>query len=375
MNHILISLLLGLWHHASFAQRTDLTALQANPDILWIGELEVDYIPKYGASSDAVVSRTLLHEWFGVYLDRNQLLKSTNQNEEGLRRRASQLIVELVDAAPILEAYADAELTQKLSPKAIQKCLEFRDTFSAIDAREMPILLDSSGDLFIPAKIKEYHPLIAIKAIRTKQLLYYNRKKLAFEAKILAVAPLVVGLYKDDLEFEWKRPAFWLKPENLTTRPDWKAESITWAQQFYTHYKVKKTIVRKAIQPLAQVINGSIEAFKAQETTIYLGGPSYKAAEEEIIAFDWSQLDSFSTDTIIRFDLETFEEMVEIKKERFEGRQIERLLLLQEFYWDATKKKLGIYPLGFGYVNRITNKTYFIRLPFKDQSAILKEKN
>lgn len=346
-----------------------LAELQANPAILWIGEVEVDYIPKYGSSTESEVSKALLHQWFGVYIDAYQLLKSTNQNEQGVRKRASQLIVALVDAAPSLEAYADAELTQKLTPKAIQQRLEIRDTFLVVEGEELN--LDRTEALSI--NVRKRNPLTTIKGIRTKQLLYYHREKLAFETKILAYAPLIVHVEWGSWRLKEKQPAFWLKPKNLTIRPDWKQPSITWAQQFYTHFDPKKTIVRKATQLLTQAINNSISAFKAQEKAIYIGGPSYKQAATEITAYDWSELDSFSTDTIIRFDPETFKEIVEIKQEKFAGRVIERLLLLQEFYWDDEKRQLGVYPLGFGYVNRITNQTYFIRQPFKDKRHPRKE--
>ncbi len=318
----------------SEGKKPSLEALKANKDILWIGELYVDYYPDYTRTGMKFANAPETPTYIDPDKNDSKLLKmmtrrrweATNENDHLSNYLAHALIntKRAVTADEDLQQVLSEDQRMELARVEVVEITFDKETY----AEEVRTVVRSEAESY--------------QGVRIKQHLYYDQRKMAFEVVVRAMGPLIIELNSKG-EVAATKVAYWTEPVHLKKRPDMEHYDIMFAKRLYKTVNMTSAKVVKATKPLAAVLAQSIVDFERHEENLRITGPSYLESDETLYDYSWESLD-------------------------VEG--VQELLLIQEFYWDASTRAMGVYQVGFGYVDPIAEEkggTYFIRLPRQDR--------
>lgn len=338
-------------------ENTDLTqtaptleSLKQNPDIVWIGEVNVDYglnYSNYEASPEEKKElETVGFKGVNVY----KILKYQIADIEAADNDEHILINKLIKDIEKIACYKDEQLTQKLSPQESRKELESVDTIIVFDPKTMKELSQVVVNVTDPRDVKFF---------RVKQIIYYNKKDVTFKTIPLAIAPMVYER-NDTNGIVGVTPLFWMKPNFIEAIPSLAAENITWAERMYRNFPVKDIKVVKADYPFEKVIDTMFYEIRNNAEKIVVGNTLDADGSQKLTKEELKSLGT-SIDTIITFERVTFKETVKVVRTNFVGKDVEQLRLMQDFVWDAKSKQLGIRYVGFKpIVNRYDDMGNFL---------------
>jgi Gliding motility associated protein GldN len=170
---------------------------------------------------------------------------------------------------------------------------------------------------------------------RVHQFLYYDKSEARFKFNSIKVAPLV-GVFNKNGILDSLLPLFWFKTENM--RPDVNQKSITWAQRLRTQ---TSDVIFSNLKVIKNTFNNSplVHQFEIFKTDEKKGFYSYNYSDginknvplwvrENIL----TEIDTFSENGSLK---------LKINKPKAES--INRMRLIQDWFWDNEKKKLMIY--------------------------------
>jgi hypothetical protein len=306
-----------------------------NPDVIWAAEIDVTYYLRPPLPSDSVQYNDIIF-W-----------KNFDPKNRVLYEGSELLIEKILAAARSGEwpAWQFADTVRQLSVYEVSRRLDSHDTIVTVDV--------GTGEHEVKAVISECDPA-SFFAVRAKQLLYFDEKKGDFELLTYAVAP-VRRVSRDILNKsgEWKEihlfdyVPFWLKMPDFSKKksrkqPNLHDSNISWAAQIKTlgnspeleNLRPFKDFKRPVMQVLLDRFRTDAK-FEVYDTA------------DEPISFEARRDMLFSVDTLLTFDLETYEEKIEIEKNEIRAKDVPRLRLIQNWYWDDKQRRLVIHFQSF----------------------------
>lgn len=163
---------------------------------------------------------------------------------------------------------------------------------------------------------------------RVHQILYYNQQEARFLLKPIALAPLV-AVYKDN-KLDSLRPLFWFKTDN--NRPDISQKSIIWAQKFKHNINLNEVSVLKNTLNQSPLVH-QFEIYNTDEKTPFYS-PIYATINPMKDNIPLNIRENFiSVMDTSKGDILVF---------KMTADSIQKLQMIEEWYWDKDEKKLMI---------------------------------
>jgi hypothetical protein len=340
----LTSLLVLLTSFQAFSFQ-NIDELLADPDITWVGEVYVDYIPNSLITEPA--DPKIENRYGSADYNSFELLKvQSKADDDWLKELPTQLSYRLLQLnSTNLNVYKDADLTQKLSLKAYEKAKKHQviDTIITFDpATFEEIVMVVALDLEISA----------VEIFRVKQFLTYNEKTNKLTVIPLAIAPIASVYNKNGIR---KDILFWMPIKEAFNSLNLDALSIDWAKRLTKDIPCKSIETIKGTDNMTSIFDKMIAYYKEHSSTskIYYGG------DQELTAWEAAGIEHMGTsvDTIITFHPETFEEIVQVMRSDIRPQFAVKLRLIQDWVWDNKTQEMKIKVLGFGPIPEKTSFT------------------
>ena len=336
MNRSLIfltSLLILMSSFQAFSfQKVD--ELLADPDITWVGEVYVDFFPN-ARITEPVDAKT--EKRYGVK-DYNifEILKAQNAASddwhEPIRNQLSERLLEL--NANNLNVYEDADLTKKLSYKAYQKAVKSEkiDTIITFDPQTFEEIVQV---IVRDLRIRE------VVQFKVKYILAYNSKTNQLTIVPLAIAPIL------PLTYTPMKALFWMPVQAFFESINLESPSIDWAKRLTKDVPSESVKTIKGTGTVLDIFDQMLAYYKANPSTSELYYSFYK---NKLTPFETSDIELLgsSIDTIITFNPDTFEEIVEVVKSDIAPQFATKIRLIQDWVWDNKTQKMQIRVLGYG---------------------------
>lgn len=266
MNHFVIALTSVLIFITSFQAFSfqNIDKLLADPEITWVGEVYVDYIPN--TSITEPVNPKIEKRYGSSDYNTFEVLKAQiKADDDWLKELPTQLSYKLLQLnSAKLNVYKDAALTQKLSPKAYEKAIkhEFIDTIITFD----PATFEE-----IVMVIVDHLKISAVKVFRVKQILTYNEKTNKLTVIPVAIAPIALVYNRENIR---KDVLFWMPIKEAFNNLNLDALSVDWAKRLTKDISCKSIRTIKGTDDITSVFDKMIAYYKTHSSTskIYYAG-------------------------------------------------------------------------------------------------------
>lgn len=320
-------------------------------NILWLGEIQIDYALNYHPHYPLEGQKKTLKEigFKGENIYKTLKLQVANLDSSNLSNHL--LAAHLLASTKQLKCYKNANLVEVYSHEEINKRLIQKiDTIPSFD--------DFASDQdFISTTyfIEEDFQLI-----RVKQLIYYDSLAIMFKTIPLALAP--VAVYTDNQGNLVKHAPFWIKVEHLDNIPQLNNININWAKRTYRNLDLGDIKVLKNKYTLALTLAIMLNDVNTVAKDIALGFPYDFDGTERMSPYKIEELIPH-LDTIITLD-SSFNEKTKIIYRCTKIDSIKKLRLIQDWVWNKDKHQISIRDVGFAPIELISDqkkKLLFIR--------------
>jgi len=312
-------------------------SLLKNPDILWVGEseelvlLDVDMEEK-ASDPDFLTKRGIKSG------DMAACPPIKNQHD---RRQPILYPEDLAwinkaiygDKFKNMRAYKDAACTQLVkNPQDLAKSF---DTLIVFDPNTFNENIEVVVNPINPNNIKSY---------KLRQLFYFDKKANAFGSLPLAFAP-VLTIYDDyDMKKFSTKELCWIKIEHSTKSLDLGSKDILWARQVSRSYNLEKMTTLKSEKSVTDCLEMQLETIRKNAATEKVYGAlfiSTPISPNEVKSL------GIEIDTMFSFNMETMEELMSIKVDTCNLKNVTDVHFIQEWYWDERQNKMLVHNLFF----------------------------
>lgn len=340
--------------------------LLANPNILWVGEKEVDFFLdelEYGNYF------RLIPDWEPPESAHSEVKELAARSKE-LEQRGVQLpywLYPLKYTAQISPLHLDGyHLDDKFSlasflldslywsatPLFVDGNLTNRYTQAALLDRILPldtvIQLETDDAMEVREVRKIVRNLLGMSRLdgfRTKCLFYYDQKTNQFNVVVEAMAPLLRVRDRNGY-FLRLEPLFWFGVQHQSTPMDLNAPQITWAKR--SRWRVDARSIRplKQTKDLWQCQQLQLDDLIANAKTAVVYDKFFIALGKEAgqgKRLSPDEIKKINTQRITRFDPETFQDQ-EVEVPAFEMDRFGYMEFATDWYWDNSKKQLRACP-------------------------------
>ncbi len=228
--------------------------------------------------------------------------------------------------------FADPALQQRLTEKQVEERLFRPDTIQSFDHPWDTIVLLSE------VRMTE------IDLFRVRQVFYFNSRTKRFDARLLAVAPLV-NVVDADGKIVDRKPLLWIKmPSQRNCRVRKYAKSANYVVQTFMRENAPATEQMRTVKGSLDIRKWAANEVRrpARQTLAY----------EDFRALSIAQLQSriVTTDTIVVFAPDTFMENAVMVQENATDR-VEKIRFVQNWYYDERRhrffgKLIAVAPLA-----------------------------
>ncbi len=207
--------------------------------------------------------------------------------------------------------------------------------------------------------IHEYVDAYAIQRVNVRQLLFYRKSRDEFDVYTLAFAPVFLKNFSVCDSCGYLYSPFWFKMPPFSKKQhakkmDLDDPKITWARRLKTrsflpgldslwYWKVFKNFEQPIVQRLIDRVLKDAQ-YEIHESLDWK--PITGAARRDLF---------FSTDTVVTFDPETYEEQLKVIKNERRGEELMQLDLQQDWFWDDRRKQLIIKLNAFAPLLKVTD--------------------
>lgn len=341
-------LLLSFYTSAQlFAFQTTTEKLLANPDITWAGEVYVDYLPNITIQEpvDAQIKELYGTSEYNVF----EILKIQTSPLEDWLQPTSHLLSNhfLQLTSKHLNAYADANLTQKLSPKAYSKAAAYQvvDTVLAFDPETYVEMVKIDTNELRPQEVQTF---------RVKQLLTYNESQNQLQITPIAIAPVATIYNKSSLRRNVRKDVlFWIPVKEAFKALNLETTTITWAKRLKKDVSSETINTIKGTGSIADVFDKMVAHYKTQPSSTKM----YAAKEKQLTLLSPDAVKNFgdAVDTVVTFDPNTFEERIDVVHRNLPQNFATKVRLIQDWYWNAQTQEMQIRTLGFAPISSQTD--------------------
>jgi hypothetical protein len=330
------SLLLFLSSFQAFAFQS-LDELLADPDITWVGEAYVDYHPNINILAPDAEETKNLHQT--IDYNNIQILKVKNKlSEDQLNTIPSLLSEKMLQLnSSTLKIYKDSTLKAPLSYQAYQEIIQQEVT-------ETKIGFDPETYEQIIKVIKEKLNKRNIDQFRLKQILSYNAKTNQLKISPVAIAPLQTI---DKFRYIEEKALFWMPIKEAFTMLNLDAPSINWAKRFDKDISANAIKTIKGTKGLSNILMDMTLKYRENSSTVQVY--QIKGDNNQLVIANPSILQDFGggLDTIVTFDPQTFEEIVQVVETTIEVEQLRKIRVTQDWAWDEKTQSMQIRVFSF----------------------------
>lgn len=316
-----------------------------NPDVLWAGEGFFNYLLDE-RNPDAFEDKKKLEELGITWRHTVSPLKDMHdrQNMYPYNSMELDMIHRFMKDAFLknAEIFADHELKQRLTATQAKKMMQSIDTIITVNP--------ATKEEKLQVVVNEFNPFDVV-GYQAKQIVYFDKKSNAFNTVIEAVAPLV-NYYDDQGNYMHRAPMFWLKVNTATVAQDLNSADIPWARYAVRHIpfaELKAIKSDKKLEDCLQLFLDNVVKNAGKEDIRNVFGNLDKMPAEEIKTF------ATSIDTVITFDPVNFTEKMDIVKNTYNAKGIEKMRFLTEWVWDDKKRQMTCYTSFFAPIFRRFN--------------------
>lgn len=294
------------------------SAFLKNPDIVWAAEIEQDWV---------VDIPSLEVEWeYGI-----TTLKLM-RTEKNYPYWNSTYLADLIFEAALRGEFPVFKDPQCRIPVDIMKVYPSKDTVITYD----PETYEEKRQVYIV----EPFPFRDFKAWRLRQVLAYHAKSASWSTTVEAIAPLVAVRNEAWGDSIGLRPLFWFRPDNK--RQKITSNDIVWAKntvnkQISTHISVDQLKMVKVMDGFQNPMTHQLEVLGKNMKI-----PFYSSGNEKPLTPEDRAHMLATTDTVVTFDPETYEEKITVVHNDLNANNIRNLRLVQIWYWDEKKHRLSI---------------------------------
>lgn len=330
--------------------------LQADANVVWMGEIYRDFTDLDGTYEGRVQDRTKPVEMGGLTLYSHQqyteIVKLLRPNTGMAISNWSTGFFDYVFDENA-ESFADADLTKKLSAKDKKALCTSRDSivvFNSETFKEEVAVVDNTLD---PKSVVSY---------RLREVVYYDKKNEQYQVLPIALAPIVLQ-YNDVGTCIGHKLLFWLPINQLAAPINTAATpNMPYIRSVYMHTPLGEAKELKATQTWAKCNDGMLEKLRKEKDKALvldiMQGDSEKSAP--MTAKEIGYLGA-SIDTIITFDQTTFKEIVTVVTNNAQGKDIAAIRVHHVFAWDEKKRQLSMHIYSFApIINRYDDKGKFL---------------
>ncbi len=200
--------------------------------------------------------------------------------------------------------------------------------------------------------ISFFHNPEEFKSFRVRQIVFYNAKRAQFGMHTLAFAPLID--YNNEIgTLINTRPLCWIKAEDIKKRPRLSSDDITWARMLVPKggFDIRKAKILKQVSddmPMIHFLNiaekDSTKIFYSNESAMNMKKIPFKD-----LSLIFLRMDTLTADISGLQGGGIFEN-------RLDKSKIQRLRLVQEWFWDDRKQTLSIRLVAAGPIQEVTNE-------------------
>jgi hypothetical protein len=310
----------------------------ADPDITWVGEVYVDYLPNIPVIEPfdpKIVARYGMSD-YNIF----EILKIQSPlNNDWIQATQNTLSNKLLQLnANDLSVYKEASLTKKLSYKEYQKATKYviLDTVITLDPETFEEIVQVVVNFLTPKDIVLF---------RVKQILTYNSKTNQLNIIPIAIAPIATTTGRKDVIRN--DILFWVPVKEISKHINLEEPSIDWAKRLIKDVSCQSVKTIKGTDNMVTIFDKMLAYYKANPSTSELYYQNY--SKNELTAYPASEIKTISSslDTIITFNAETFEEMVQVVAHEMAPQFAVKIRLIQDWVWDTKTQKMQIRVLGY----------------------------
>jgi hypothetical protein len=335
------------------ASMPTLASLEKDPDVIWMGEVEVDCALNYSRwSYDREAKERLLMESLG-FNGRNssKILKYQVTNFNRSHNDDHSLFDKVLRSRDDIKLYKESSLETVCTKEEVEYDIGRVDTIITFD----PNTKEELVQVVVNALSLE-----DIKGFRVRQVIYYSKKAMAFKSVALAVAPLLYEYGEEAPSRASLKPIFWMKATAVNSVPNLASLDVTWAKRMYRDFDLSTVKVIKQEQDIAKIIAIMMTDFRANPEKTKIAHTFDSDGTEYFSSKDVKGLGA-SIDTIITFDPITFKEEVKVVETKMDDKSIKKLRLIQDWVWNDKTQSLSIRYVGFApIINRVDNDGKFL---------------
>jgi hypothetical protein len=349
-------ILSGLLVSLSFSSYANnhLDEILNNSDITWAAEVFTYYTPNINSSQLGTEKMKSQYSIEGI--NKVHTLKIQNQIKENqIIGNPSSLAYRLLNLNPSeINMYKDSDM---------------REQFNLADYKE--IVLNETPDTIITFDSETYEEIIQvvinkieidkIQVFRLKQILHYNSKTHQFGVSAVAIAP-ISNRYNKKTGTHTSTPIFWMPVKETLKALDLNSSSLDWVKRIGRDIDKKDLKIIKGKQNIGEIFDAIIDHAinNSDEAKLY-----YPTNELSPLPVDAIKSIKSAADTVITFDPETFEEIIQVSPNKFHPENINKIRLIQNWIWDTKTQKMNIQLIAFAPVLvRYDNKgTYIFSSP------------
>ncbi|MCH2043157.1 MAG: hypothetical protein MK212_03390 [Saprospiraceae bacterium] len=338
-NRNLLSLIfLSLFILTISSQAQTQKELEQNKNIVWAGEIFTDYTPRRGEYAGCD-NRDSYHKDFPSIKGRSNFkwLKMQIRDINKTQGHEQDIVYQMFCQEEMkYTAYKTHELKDKYTEKEVRSIFSSVDTIIAFDPDTYEEIVKVVVTLMNPNDIEIF---------RLKQTIYYDYTKHQFISVPTALAPMITSTNNKG-EPQGISPLLWIEVESSTGMPNLNDADITWAKRMYRNCEFKDIKIFKTEKTKGEIISEMVTFFRENSKTVELaatfdGDGNIMMKEGEKANF------GASIDTIITFDPVTFTEKLSVVKVNIDGKNIDEMRLLQDWWWNDKEQKLYIRHAGF----------------------------
>ncbi|MGH1339387.1 MAG: hypothetical protein ACRBFS_24925 [Aureispira sp.] len=339
-----------------FAQNSPKDILD-DPNITWAVEAYTHYVP---SASSLDIGLEQMKELYTTE-ERNsaRFLKLLDDlSDDALYGEPKQLSTLMLNLeASKVSIYKTADLKKEYSKEEYEEAKTTVDTIITFDPETYEEIVQ-----IVVFEFKEQD----VKVFKVKQIIYYNSKTKQLGVLPVAIAPMLT-LLDNRGKVNGHQPLFWLAVKDVQKRLNLKNRAYDYAIRMTRNIREQDMTLIKGKGSLGEMVTDMVEDGKKhpQNTKFYhTMGYMQAMTEEEVVNF------GTSIDTIITFDPETFEEIVQVVSDKFEAKEVKSVRLVQDWAWDQKQQQLNIRLIAYAPICHLVDgrdkghkRPYFYKKP------------